>query len=36
LAKEKFPRIAAGYVICFAAILVYQVPWRDWVLAAKF
>ncbi len=36
LAKEKFPRIAAGYVICFGAILVYQVPWRDWVLAAKF
>ncbi|MEY2602027.1 MAG: hypothetical protein QOJ36_1346 [Verrucomicrobiota bacterium] len=33
LAKEKFPRIAAVYIICFVAILLYQVPWREWVLA---
>ncbi len=33
LAKEKFPKIAAAYLICFAVILIYQVPWRDWVLA---
>ncbi|MEY2532069.1 MAG: hypothetical protein QOI96_2154 [Verrucomicrobiota bacterium] len=34
LAKEKFPRIAAVYMICFVVILLYQVPWREWVLAA--
>jgi hypothetical protein len=33
LAKENFPRIAAVYVICFVAILLYPVPWREWVLA---
>lgn len=33
LAKEKFPRIAAVYMIFFGVILLYQVPWRDWVLA---
>jgi hypothetical protein len=33
LAKEKFPRIAAVYMIFFVVILLYQVPWRDWVLA---
>ena len=33
LAKEKFPRIAAVYLICFVVILLYQVPWREWVLA---
>jgi len=33
LAKEKFPRITAVYMICFVMILLYQVPWRDWVLA---
>jgi hypothetical protein len=32
LAKGKFPKIAAAYIICFALILVYQVPWREWVL----
>lgn len=34
LAKGKFPKIAAAYIICFALILVYQVPWREWVLRA--
>jgi hypothetical protein len=34
LAKEKFPRIAAVYMISFVAILLYQVPWREWVLSA--
>lgn len=33
LAKEKFPRIAVVYVISFAVIFLYQVPWREWVLA---
>jgi hypothetical protein len=32
LAKEKFPKITAGYIVSFFAILVYQLPWRDWVL----
>ena len=34
LAKENFPRVAAVYLISFGAILLYQLPWRDWVLAA--
>jgi len=33
LAKDKFPRIAGVYILCFFAILIYQLPWRDWVLA---
>jgi hypothetical protein len=32
LAKDAFPRIAAAYVVCFFAILLYQLPWREWVL----
>ncbi len=32
LAKEKFPRISTGYLVSFFAILLYQLPWRDWVL----
>lgn len=32
LAKEKFTGIAAAYVICLGVIILYQVPWRDWVL----
>jgi hypothetical protein len=36
LAKDRFPKIAAVYMICFVAILLYQVPWRDWVLAMNF
>ena len=34
LAKEQFPKIAAAYMLCFLAILLYQLPWRDWVLAS--
>lgn len=34
LAKENFPRIATVYIISFVMILLYQLPWRDWVLAA--
>ena len=33
LAKENFPRIAAVYMVSFVAIILYQLPWRDWVLA---
>jgi len=33
LAKNKFPKIAGVYILCFFAILIYQLPWRDWVLA---
>lgn len=32
LANDKFPKIAAVYILCFFAILIYQLPWRDWVL----
>ncbi|HZR77637.1 MAG TPA: hypothetical protein VFA58_00420 [Chthoniobacterales bacterium] len=32
LAKEKFPRIAVAYMVSFVAVIVYQVPWREWVL----
>ncbi|HXX41059.1 MAG TPA: hypothetical protein VEI58_02205 [Chthoniobacterales bacterium] len=32
LAKDKFPRIATAYLLSFFAILLYQLPWRDWVL----
>jgi len=33
LAKQNFPKIAAVYMIAFVAIIFYQMPWRDWVLA---
>ena len=32
LARDKFPKIAAAYILSFFAILLYQLPWRDWVL----
>ena len=32
LAKDQFPRIAVGYFLSFFAILLYQLPWREWVL----
>jgi hypothetical protein len=32
LAKDKFPKIAAAYLVSFFAILLYQLPWREWVL----
>lgn len=32
LAKDKFPKIATVYILSFFAILLYQLPWRDWVL----
>ena len=32
LAKDKFPRLATAYLLSFFAILLYQLPWRDWVL----
>lgn len=33
LAKASFPRIASAYTISFVAIMLYQLPWREWVLA---
>lgn len=33
LAKENLPKIAAVYLVAFVAILLYQMPWREWVLA---
>src|SRR6266568_2691837 len=35
LAKDRFPRIATAYLVCFFAILLYQLPWREWVLGMK-
>ena len=32
-AKEKFSRISAACIVAFGMIPIYQVPWRDWVLA---
>lgn len=32
LAKDRFPKISAAYFISFLAILLYQLPWREWVL----
>ena len=29
--KDKFPRFAATYAVAFVAILLYQLPWRQWV-----
>ena len=30
--KNKLPRFAATYVVAFIAILLYQLPWRAWVI----
>lgn len=35
LAKDNFPRITAAYIVSFFAILFYQLPWREWVLATN-
>jgi hypothetical protein len=32
LAKERFQLISAAYLLSLVAVLIYQVPWRDWVL----
>lgn len=32
LAKERFQLISAAYLLSIVAVLVYQVPWRGWVL----
>ena len=35
LSKNKFPRIASGYLVSFFAILLYQLVWGNWVLGTK-
>ena len=35
LAKDRFPKIATAYVVCFFAILLYQLPWRENSPAAR-
>jgi hypothetical protein len=35
LAKDAFPRVATAYLFCFFAILLYQLPWAEWVLGTK-
>ena len=32
LDKERLPFISAAYLLSVVAVLIYQVPWRDWVL----
>jgi hypothetical protein len=33
LSKDRFPRLALAYLAASVAVLLYQVPWRQWVLA---
>jgi hypothetical protein len=33
LAKDRSQLMSAGYLLSFVAVVLYQVPWRDWVLA---
>ena len=35
LAKDAFPRIAGAYFVSFFTILLYQLPWREWVLGSS-
>jgi hypothetical protein len=32
LAKKHFQLISAIYLLSIVAVLIYQIPWRDWVL----
>lgn len=32
LAKDRFRQLSLAYLAAFAAILLYQAPWREWVL----
>jgi hypothetical protein len=32
LAKDRFRFVSGAYLLSVVAVLVYQVPWRDWVL----
>jgi hypothetical protein len=32
LAKDRFQIISAAYLASIVAVVIYQVPWRDWVL----
>ena len=31
ITKGKFPRLAVTYIVAFVSILLYQLPWRQWV-----
>jgi hypothetical protein len=33
LVKDRSQSLSAAYLLSMAAVLAYQVPWRDWVLA---
>ena len=33
LTKDRFPRVALTYFAASVAVLLYQLPWREWVLA---
>ena len=32
LANNRFLIISAAYLVSIVAVIIYQVPWRDWVL----
>jgi hypothetical protein len=32
VAKQKFQVISAAYLLSMVAVLIYELPWRDWVL----
>lgn len=34
VAKIPFPRIAVGYLVACVAVILYQTPWREWVLGS--
>ena len=33
LTKDRFPRLALAYFAAAVAVLLYQMPWREWVLS---
>jgi hypothetical protein len=33
LTKDRFPRWALAYLAACVAVVLYQMPWRNWVLA---
>jgi hypothetical protein len=34
LAKDRFQIISAAYLVSIVAVIIYQVPWREWVLGS--
>jgi hypothetical protein len=34
LAKDRFQIISAAYLVSIVAVIIYQVPWREWVFGS--